>query len=336
MKKSILLLLLCALLSLAGCKREGALEKETYGREEKHQRIFQIDGLGNGDAKLADKNTVVTSIGSSLTFIKNGEIAKQYEDIHVNWLDTVREERLIVYSNWDKEVGILRYDENFNIISNDICLKESGDLGIDPCLCRAGSVYYITVTHIEGVINNGDINGENGKYTVSLYKTENLKNWEKVSDIITMNNNLEDGDLNFFHGKLYFTYEKEECDKGRSSINLLISQDGGLTFSDNITLVEENADNEPAGIIYDNETYYLFYSSDKENKGKSYEGANMYMQSYGSDFTLRDKPVKLECEYGEGTLFYDMLWEKDNLYCLFAGNYITQNNLVLEKLYLNR
>lgn len=324
------------MLLLSGCQESDKEERKETLIEEKQQTIFQIDKLCSGDAKLADNNTVVTSVGSKLTFIINGEIVKQYDDIHVNWLDIISEERLIVYSNWDKQAGVLKYDEDFNIVSNDICFEIQVNLGIDPSLCKVGNVYYITVTHITGTINNGDINGENGKYTISLYKSKNLKEWEKVSDVITMNNNLEDIDLNYFDGKLYLTYEKEQCDKGSSSINLLISDDGGLTFGENITLVEENADNEPAGIFYDDETYYLFYSSDIENKGGTYEKSNMYMQSYNSDFTSKDEPVKLECIYGTGTLFYDMLWEKDNLYCLFAGNYLTQNNLVLEKLYLNR
>lgn len=336
MKKNILLLILCIAMLLTGCEK-GENSKEISAADEKKQHvIFKIDRLCSGDAKLADKNTVVTSIGSSLTFIKDGEVVKQYEDIHVNWLDVISEERLIVYSNWDKQVGMLKFDKDFNIVSNDICIEIKEDLGIDPSLCRVGNVYYITVTHITGAVNNGDINSENGKYTISLYKSENLKKWEKVSDVVTLNNNLEDVDLNFFNGKLYLTYEKEQCDKGNSSINLLVSENGGFTFGESIILVEENADNEPAGIIYDNEAYYLFYSSDIENKGETYEKANMYMQSYNSDFSLRDKPVKLECEYGMGTLFYDMLLEENDLYCLFAGNYITQNNLILERLYLDR
>lgn len=336
MRKNRLLLLVFSVLFLTACEKGKAPEKATASVKEKQQTIFEIDRLCSGDAKLADKDTVITSVGSRLTFIKNGQIVKQYDDIHVNWLDVISEENLIVYSNWDKQVCVLKFDEAFNIVSNDICFNIQENLGIDPCICKAGGVYYITVTHITGTINNADINAENGKYTISLYKSENLKEWKKVSDVMTADNNLEDIDLNFFDESLYLTYEREQCDKGNSSINLIISDDGGLNFGENITLIEENGDNEPAGIVYDNEAYYLFYSSDVENKGGTYEKANMYMQCYNSDFTPKNELVKLECAYGTGTLFYDMMWENDNLYCLFAGNYLTQNNLVLEKLYLNR
>lgn len=336
MKRNILLLFAYSVLILTGCEKEKTTEEAAVSTKETQQAIFEMDRLCSGDAKLADYDTVVTSVGGRLTFIKNGEIAKQYDDIHVNWLDIISQENLIVYSNWDKKVCILKFDEDFNIISNDTCMDIQEDLGIDPCICKVGSVYYITVTHITGTINNADINAENGKYTISLYKSESLKKWEKVSDVISADNNLEDVDLNFFDGSLYLTYEREQCDKGKSSINLLKSDDAGRTFGENIILVGENADNEPAGIFFENEKWYLFYSSDIENKGGTYEKANMYMQCYNSDFKLINQPVKLKCKYGAGTLFYDILWEKDNLYCLFAGNYLTENNLVLEKLYLNR
>lgn len=351
-RNGILLLLITALLILnaEGCSfsnehesgkseettnmsdnRHDEIEEVNAPADKKGEPVFKINKLCSGDAKLADKDTVVTSIGSRLTFIKNGEIVKQYEDIHANWLDVIGEEGLVVYANWDKQVGILKVDKAFNIVSNDIIMEGYSDLGIDVAVCKADNVYYITVTYIKGTINNSDKNGKNGEYTISLYKSQNLKTWDKVSDIITMGRNLEDTDLNYFEGKLYLTYEKELCDKNNSSINLLISEDGGLTFGENKTLIEENGDNEPAGIIFKNDKYYLFYSSDIENKGGSYETADMYMQQYNRNFKTEKGPVKLKCAYGKGTLFYDMLWQGDELYCLFAGNYITQNNLVLER-----
>lgn len=336
-KKIITMLIICVMLfTAAGCSKSGENQDNNINdveeTKEGQQTIFKMESLCSGDAKLIGSNTVVTGVGGKLTFIQNGMVVKQYDEYSVYWLDVISDEGLIVYSNWDKQVCILRYDDEFNILSNDVCFEIQEDLGIDPAVCKVENEYYITVTHITGRINNGDINGENGKYTINLYKSSNLTEWKKVSDVITLDNNLEDVDLNFFNEKLYITYEKETADKCESSINLLISSDGGVTFEENKTLVKENADNEPASIFYINGDYYLFYSSDIENKGESYEKAAMYMQCYDDDFSVKDEPVRLSCKYGDGILLYDVIWENDDLYCLFAGNYVTQNNLVLERL----
>lgn len=293
--------------------------------------LFKLEQLWNGDAKLLSNKYVMTNKDGLLIIDSNGSIVKQYTNIYMNWLDICEEEKMIVYGNFNKEIGICRYNDNYEILSNDIILNIQEDLGIDPAVCKAGSLYYMTVTHITGTINNADVNTENGLYEVILYSSSDLKNWSKVSSVIKVNQNIEDIDLNYFDNSLYLTYEKEQCDKGKSSINLLISNDNGKTWGDNVVLIEENADNEPASFFQAENGYYLYYSSDIEQPGSTYEGAKVYVQKYDKNFKAENEPIKIPLQNSDGNLLYDVKIQNELLYLLFSQNYITKSNLILEQ-----
>lgn len=319
MRKIFFTVILFGILLLQGCTKD------------KPEVLFNISQLHNGDAKLLSDRYVVTSVDGKLTFISpEGKIINQDKNINVNWCDVCEEDRFIVYGNWQKQIGICRYDENYNVVGNEIVMEIQEDLGIDPAVCKADGRYYMTVTHISGAINNGDINTENGTYTVKLYVSDDLKNWTEVSEVVSAGNNLEDIDLNYYDGRLFVTYEKETVDKKESSINLLISDDMGESFSENIVLIEANADNEPAAFVHMNDRYCLYYSSDIENPGGTYEKSKVYVAEFDEKFNQTVEPRELELYNNEGDLLYDVFIDNSKIYCLFAKHYLSDCDLVLE------
>lgn len=298
---------------------------------EKPETLFKLEKLWNGDAKLLSNQYVITGKEGLMMINPDGDIIKHHTDIHVNWLDVYEEERIIVYGNFNKEIGICRYDDNYEILSNKIIFNVEKDLGIDPAICKVNDLYYITITYITGTINNADLDAENGLYEIVLYSSSDLENWNEVSSVIKIKQNVEDIDLNYFNGQFYLTYEKEQCDKGKSSINVLISEDSGKTWGNNIVLVEENADNEPASFFTDDEGYCLYYSSDIEKPGSTYEGAKVYRQKYDKNLNKKGESREVPLQNNEGNLLYDVEIKNKSVYLLFSQNYITKSNLILEK-----
>lgn len=293
---------------------------------------FKLEHLCNGDAKLLSNQYIFTQIGGVLTVIDlDGNIVRQYGDCHVNWLDVCEEDRVIVYGNSEREIGICKYDENYDVLDNQIILNISEDAGIDPAICKVDDLWYITVTHITGNINNADLTQENGIYEIKIYCSADLKKWTEVSSVLKEKRNIEDIDLNYYEGKFYLTYEKEECDKGKSSINLLISEDKGKNWNSNIVLIEEDSDNEPACFFASSEGYCLYYSSDFEKPGSTYEGARVYVQEYDENLTRKGSPKLIPLLNSEGNLLYDVELKNKSLYCLFTQKYISESNLVLER-----
>ncbi len=329
MKKIILLILFVCVTCLWGCVMKK--EKEVVVVPVSNI-MFKKDNLYNGDAKFLNNQYVVTQIGGKLAFINpHGEIVKLHKEVNVNWCDVDRENRILVYGNLEKKIGICRFDEEFNILSNETIIEIQEDLGIDPSICKVDDKYYITVTHITGNINNADIQQENGNYSIRMYFSEDLKNWTEISKVIEAKQNLEDIDLNYYNDKFFLTYEKESYDKANSSINLLVSNDNGKSWEQNMVLIEENADNEPAVFEYFNHKFYLYYSSDIENLGTSYEGAKIYMQEYNENLQCIGNPIEIPLQNNIGNLLYDVEKKENDLYCLFTQKYITESNFILEK-----
>lgn len=319
MKKILFTAILFTILLLQGCT------------EEEPEVLFNISQLHNGDAKLLSDRYVVTSVNGQLTFISpEGKIINQDKNVNVNWCDVCEEDRFIVYGNWQKQIGICRYDEDYNVVSNEIVMEIQETLGIDPVVCKVEGRYFITVTHIVGNINNADINSENGTYTIKLYSSDDLKNWIEVSEVVSAGNNLEDIDLNYYDSKLFVTYEKELVDKKESSINLLISENMGESWSENIMLIEANADNEPAAFVHMEDSYYLYYSSDIDDPGETYEKSKVRVAEFDEKFNQVGESKKLELYNSEGDLLYDVYIDKDKIYCLFAKHYLSDCDLVLE------
>ena len=189
-------------------------------------KLFEISNLHNGDAKFMGKN-IITSVKSKLTLIDlNGNIIKTFESVNSSWVDAIDDEKIIIYGNSDKQIGIVMLDDNYNMVSNNI-IFESDNLLIDPTISRINERYYATVTEIKGAVNNSNPDVANGEYWIHLYVSDDLITWSQISDIEHMNNNLEDVDFIEMDGNLYAIYEKEELDKGNSAILMKSSGDYG-------------------------------------------------------------------------------------------------------------
>lgn len=267
----------------------------------------EIDGLHNGDAKFY-RDCIITSVDSVLKiFDKDGKNRKTYHDVTVNWLDSLPEEGIIVYGNGNNELGIVKLDDDYNLISNDVIMK-TDNLQIDPTITKVGKFYYVTATEIEGTINNPDPEQENGFYTIHLYRSANLKDWTLVSDVAAAQNNLEDVDVFYKEDRFYVTYEKETVDKGDSAIELAVSEDKeGKTFSKPKQLLEADCDHEPAAIYAMKNGYRLFYSCDKNERGESYQGAQAFYADFDLSWNLEKKDVLLHTETEKGILLYYMM-----------------------------
>lgn len=290
---------------------------------------FTLNNLHNGDAKFFG-DSIITSIGGKLNiFGLDGTLIKRYDNIKTNWISSLKDERIIVYGNSDKKIGIVSLDENFNVVSNKIILK-SNNLLIDPTINKIEGKYYITVTEIEGTVNNSNPSNKNGEYRIHLYVSDNLTIWKYITDIEQKNNNLEDIDIVYNNNILYAVYEVEELDKGNSSIVIRSSEDEGKTWSDSKILLKADCDHEPVGLYKHNDKYVICYSCDKEDVGKSYMGASAYYSVFDENWNLIEKDHMIDTECQKGILWYDYMILDNKEYFLFAKDYFTSCDMVLE------
>ena len=237
----------------------------------------------------------------------------------------------MVYANWDYEVGICVLDSVGNVISNEVVLKNEA-LSIDPTIMKYGEEYYITITSIQGNVNNGDDTQQNGVYTVQMYKSKDLKTWDYVSDIVKYQNNIEDIDLIHDGEILSCIFEKEVIDKGMSTINVVQSKDMGKSWSTPKELLSLVADQEPARLCFKDDKWYLYYSSDKDNIGKSYSGAKAYYAIFDKEFNKCSQDHMIKIEDDKGVLLYDVEFYDDKVEFLYAQDYLNENSLVLESI----
>ena len=293
------------------------------------RKLFEVSKLHNGDAKFFGDKIITSVSGKLCLYGMDGNQIKKYDNVKCNWLASLEDERLIIYGNSDKEVGIVSLDDNYNIVTNSTILR-SDNLLIDPTISKIDGKYYITVTEIKGTINNSDVSVKNGEYWIHLYESDNLNDWELISDIEHMNNNLEDVDLICIGDVIYSVYEVEELDKGNSSIVLRSSKDKGRTWSDLQVLLESDCDHEPVGLYRDNDKYIICYSCDKEYPGKSYMGGRTYYSIFDKNWNCleKDKAIVTECD--KGILWYDYMILDDKEYFLFAKDYFTTCDMIVE------
>jgi len=326
-KVTISLISLFLIFSGVGCKINK--DNQKY-RITDMKQVVKIAQLHSGDAKFF-KDHIITNVGGALTVIDlDGNIQYIYDGINANWIDVIDKENILVYGNFNNEIGMVKFDDNYNVVSNDIIMN-TDNLQIDPAISVMDGVYYMTVTEIIGNINNSDKNEENGEYILHLYQSRNLKEWTLVSDIVDDSKNIEDVDIMICNHDLYVIYEKEEIDRGKSAIVLKRSEDRGKSWSNEIELLSAEADQEPAGFLRGSDDYILYYSSDKEFLGESYEGASVYYSTYDVDFNLILKNQLVSTEADKGILLYDITELDGNFYILYAQNYLSTNNLVIEK-----
>lgn len=289
---------------------------------------FTIPQCGNGDAKFFGKG-IITSIGGQLTLLDlSGETVKRF-DVNSNWIDGIDEEGIIIYGNFYCETGLLKLDENYNITEQNVILQ-GGALNIDPTITKINGQYYITVTEINGNVNNSTADVENGLYTVHMLVSDDCAHWEPLSDIAKEHANLEDVDIRFSNGVLYACYEQEVLDKGDSSIMVRHSEDYGRTWSPAITLLEPDCDHEPVSFIPNEDGFTLYYSCDLEDRGGTYMSGRIYSAHYNRDFECIEKDQRIKTNTKEGILWYDYAEIDGKAFYLFAGNYLTDNDMIVE------
>lgn len=319
--------------AMVGCGSKSGISSSDNDKAKKKSTILMsISKLHNGDAKFYE-NHIITSTNGQLTLCNlQGEIETVYEDLKANWVDSVSKEGIIIYANFDQQVGIAKLDKNQNLLSNDVIIK-SKHLLIDPTMTKVDDTYYITVTDIKGNVNNSDKNEKNGTYTIKLYQSTDLLNWIFVSDVVSTHNNLEDVDVFCLNNNFYVCYEKEELDKGKSSICVTKSIDKNYKkWEHPKELLKPDCDHEPATIRkLKNGDYKLYYSCDRENLGKSYMGSKIYYALYDKNFNLLKQDVEIPTTTSKGILLYDVSTIHGKEVYLYAKNYLTDCDMVVEE-----
>ena len=325
MKKQIIMVISGCLLaaSVAGCGNTNTDKKFVIRSE--------VNQLHNGDAKFY-KNHVITNINGIFTvYDLDGNKVKEYPEIAVNWLDGISEDNIIIYGNFNNQIGILQLDDEMQVLSNHV-IMETEELQIDPTITKVRESYYITVTEIQGIVNNADPTAENGEYTLKLYKSKDLQQWKFVSNVVQLKNNVEDVDVSYENGKFYVFYEKENVDKGDSSINVAISSDKeGKEFKEIHELIPATCDHEPASVEKTEEGYRLYYSCDKNYRGESYNGGQVFYAEFDREWNSIKIDERINTETEKGILLYDVMEQAGKEMLLYTRNYLTDSDMVIEE-----
>lgn len=294
------------------------------------ENLFYLSRHRNGDSKFYDQEWVVTTLNNKFEAISfDGSRKRVYDELDVNWFSVEKDDKTIVYANINNEVGIIRLDSDMNVITNNVVLKDS-ELMIDPSIIKIDETYYITVTFINGAVNNSDPEAENGEYTIKLYSSQDLENFQYLCDVAKDKRNLEDAVSFYINDRFFVFYEREEFDKSDSVLEVVESDDKGISWSEPIVLCDTPADNELGNVIYDNGCFEIYFSSDCLDRGKSYEGASVFVSYFDDSFNPIRKLQKISSYYA--ALLYDVLETDDGFLFLYTEKYITESNLVLAKL----
>ena len=293
---------------------------------------FYLEKYANADAKFYN-DYILTSVDENIYMLDfQGEVVRTYEGLKASWMYTYAEDGLVVYSNHDNETHLLKLDEEMNQISDQVILT-TDLLAIDPTICKVGDTYLVTHTTIEGTINNPLPDGDNGIYTLQLYASDDLETFEHRTTIISEKHDIEDIDMIYHEGTLYCIYEKENYDKGPSKICMRMSDDEGTTWSEEQILIENGGDNEPSCLMKEYDGWRLFYSSDKERPGESYNGASAYSAFFDADFLhLSEYDEKADMKDNLGIRLYEVKEMDERLYLMFAHDYMTDKDFVLRSI----
>ncbi len=292
-------------------------------------RSLELQDFGSSDAKFFDDGYIVTSKDKRLTLINTRDDTIEQTKIASNWVDCLPDENLIVYCNERGKVGICKYDVKQKMIVRNKVIFTDDNLRIDPAISKIGDTYFMTVTKVEGEVNRSDPNIPNGIYTVQLFQSHDLDNWNYITDIISMDSNIEDIKLNAFNDQLSIMYEVETLDKSVSRIDYMQSTDLGNHWEPAITLVDIEADNEPASILYMNRKYYVFFSSDLEKPGEAYKGSDAFLNIYNTNFNLL-KQEKLLTSKDSRILLFEALCNQNEATLLYSYDYLDKDDLIVE------
>jgi hypothetical protein len=179
-------------------------------------------------------------------------------------------------------------------------------LRIDPGLVFYNNRWIATYTELRG------IDGATQKrFMVQPLISNDLITWSKLPVALDRAQNLEDVRLYEMSGTLYMLFESEEIDRGPSSLNILLSRDGGESWGSEVSLFKDGSDNEPAGLLFNGGGAELFFSSDMGTGGASYAGAEVYRLKFkdlilGSGAPLLDKQLA-RLEVPAGVLLIDVV-----------------------------
>ena len=299
---------------------------------QKKEEGFYLKKYANADAKFYNDH-IITSVDEGVYMLDfQGKVVRSYDGLKASWMYTYPEEGLVVYSNHDNETHLLKLDEEMNMVEDEVILR-TDLLAIDPTICKIGDTYLVTHTTIDGTINNPDPQGENGIYTLQLYASNDLKTFEYRGAIVSEKHDIEDIDMVVHEGKLYCIYEKENYDKGPSKICMRFSDDQGNNWSEENILIENGGDNELSCLVKEYDGWRLFYSSDFENPGTSYNGASAYSAYFDADFLhMPELDEKAAMKDNAGIRLYEVKMLNDRLYFMFAKNYMTDKDFVLRSI----
>ena len=298
----------------------------------KSSEDFFLEKYANADAKFYNDH-IITSVDEGVYMLDfDGNVVKSYEGLKASWMYAYAEEGLVVYSNHDNETHLLKLDDNMDMITDEVILT-SELLAIDPTICKVGDTYLVTHTTIEGTINNPDPNGYNGIYSLELYASKDLENWEHRTTITSQKQDIEDIDMLYDEKTLYCIYEKENYDKGPSKICMRFSEDEGMSWSEESILIDNGGDNEFSCILPEYDGWRMYYSSDKENPGESYNGASAYTSFFDADFKhISELDEKVDMKDNTAVRLYEVKQIEDRLYFMYAHNYMTDKDFVLKSI----
>lgn len=202
---------------------------------------------------------------------------------------------------------------------------------IDPTLTQTDGKWLMTVTEVEGTVNNADPASPNGTYTVHCYESYDSVTWTKLPDLISRQNNIEDGDLIVKDDILYYFFEQEEYDKGPSSIRVISSCDQGKTWENETELIPPDYDTELSSVFPVSNGWLLYYSNDQKYPGESYNGASVYTAALDPAFSPLSTELPVDLQEEGGILLYEVQKKNGKNYFLYAKNYLTDNHLILKQ-----
>lgn len=291
--------------------------------------ICEISEYSTGDAKLFQDKILANTGGKLSLFQTDGTLFHQFSDIPANWVSPPQK-NIVIIGNFNCEIRLIEFSPEYSIIRNDL-LFSGGNLMIDPTLTQINGKWLLTFTEIEGNINNSDPASPNGIYTVHCYESYDSVSWTKLPDLISRQNNIEDGDLVVKDDILYYFFEQEEYDKGPSSIRVISSCDQGYTWENETELLPPDYDTELSSVFPSSNGWILYYSNDQKHPGESYNGAAAYTAALDSAFSLLSVDLPVDLQEEGGILLYEVQKKNGKDYFLYAKNYLTDNHLILKQ-----
>ncbi len=203
------------------------------GRSVQPESGFTLNQYHNADAKFIG-DYIITSVDEQIRILDlEGQEVRRFDGTQASWIyvmeddggnepaaesqTTAADSYTVAYSNHSNETHILKLTSDAELMDDQVAVT-TDTLAIDPILVQIDDGYLLTNTEIDGTINNPSPDGDNGIYTVRLYHSDDLVNWEYMTDIISRKQNLEDGDIRYLDGTLYYFFEMEDYDKGPSKI----------------------------------------------------------------------------------------------------------------------